>query len=800
MFIMNNKILNKGNILVVLLTTVCSFMTGSQTIEPAFLQVQWHAGWIAVPQTEASAYGVYLFRKSFDLSTIPASFPIYVSADNRYKLYVNENLVSLGPARCDVEHWNFEIVDLAPYLKNGLNIVAAKVWNDGERRAEAQISFRTGFILQGASEESKVLDTDTTWLCIKDDGYSIPQNIGRAMGYSVVPPNEQVDMNVVVKCWAKPDFDDKGWNAARVISRGTPKNTIGIDANKTWRLMPSTLPQMELTYQRFEKVRKSEGVNVPKTFPIQKAPINIPANTKASILLDQTYLTNAYVTLQLKGGKNAVVTMSYAEALYENFSKNNRNEIDGKNLIGGRTDVVIADGSDDQVFTSNWYKTYRYVNLQIVTKDEPLVLEDFFGIFTGYPFKLNAKLNTNDTELNKILEIGWRTARLCAVETYMDCPYYEQLQYIGDTRIQALVSLFNSGDDQPMKSMLTSIDYSRHPEGITLSRYPTVNPQMIPTFTLWYIGMLHDYMMYGGDVEFIKGKIAGERQIMSYFMSFQDSDGSLKNLPNWFYADWANGPGWRRGMGPVGKDGNSAMLDLQLLLAYMYAADLEQEYGMNDYVVLYRSKAKQLSETIKKKYWDGSRAIFADTSDKDAYSQHANSLAILAGLVDAADAKKIGHVLLADTSLTNASIYFKYYLHRALVKAGLGDDYLSWLDIWRKNIELGLTTWAETSNVEWARSDCHAWGSSPNIEFFRTILGIDSSSPNFKEVRIEPHLGKISKIGGEMPHPAGKIVVNYVVIANKVNVEITLPAGISGSFVWKGKSYALKSGENRFSI
>jgi hypothetical protein len=55
---------------------------------------------------------------------------------------------------------------------------------------------------------------------------------------------------------------------------------------------------------------------------------------------------------------------------------------------------------------------------------------------------------TDDPELSKIFEIGWRTARLCAMETYMDCPYYEQLQYIGDARIQALISLFNSGDEE----------------------------------------------------------------------------------------------------------------------------------------------------------------------------------------------------------------------------------------------------------------------------------------------------------------------------------------------------------------
>ena len=45
-----------------------------------------------------------------------------------------------------------------------------------------------------------------------------------------------------------------------------------------------------------------------------------------------------------------------------------------------------------------------------------------------------------------------------------------------------------------------------------------------------------------------------------------------------------------------------------------------------------------------------------------------------------------------------------------------------------------------------------------NIEFFRTVLGIDSDAPGFTKVRIEPHLGTLKKIAGEMRHPKGKLV------------------------------------------
>ena len=146
-------------------------------------------------------------------------------------------------------------------------------------------------------------------------------------------------------------------------------------------------------------------------------------------------------------------------------------------------------------------------------------------------------------------------------------------------------------------------------------------------------------------------------------------------------------------------------------------------------------------------------------------------------------------------------------MHQALAMAGLGDDYLKWLDKWRENIAMGMTTWGETSDVNTTRSDCHAWGASPNIELFRILLGIDSAAPGFKSVRIAPHLGDIRKIGGTMPHPEGMISVSYEVKAGKgrngtstLNVDIQLPASLSGDFIWQGKSYQLHGGDNHLVI
>jgi hypothetical protein len=125
---------------------------------------------------------------------------------------------------------------------------------------------------------------------------------------------------------------------------------------------------------------------------------------------------------------------------------------------------------------------------------------------------------------------------------------------------------------------------------------------------------------------------------------------------------------------------------------------------------------------------------------------------------------------------------------------------MKWLDVWRNNIKMGLTTWAEISDLPNSRSDCHAWGASPNIEFFRTVLGIDSRAPGFSKVKIEPHLGDLKTASGEIPHPNGTLSVDYKMTNGKWKINIRLPGKTTGTFIWKGKAYWLKAGNNSFQI
>ncbi len=176
----------------------------------------------------------------------------------------------------------------------------------------------------------------------------------------------------------------------------------------------------------------------------------------------------------------------------EDLRKGNRNQVEGKQMIG-YYDLILPEGGTDRLYQTLTTRTYRYLQLEIRTEEEPLIINQLDGLFSAYPFQKIAHVSTEDKFLDRVQEIGWRTARLCAAETYMDCPYYEQLQYLGDTRIQALISLYVTGDDRLMRNTLMQADHSRLPDGLTLSRAPSAIPQIIPPFSLYWVDMVHDY-------------------------------------------------------------------------------------------------------------------------------------------------------------------------------------------------------------------------------------------------------------------------------------------------------------------
>jgi alpha-L-rhamnosidase len=428
-------------------------------------------------------------------------------------------------------------------------------------------------------------------------------------------------------------------------------------------------------------------------------------------------------------------------------------------------------------------------------------IESLTAHYSGYPFEERGFFEASDPVMATIWKVGDRTARMNAHETYSDCPYYEQLQYIGDTRIQALVSYVSFGDDRLAKQALDAYDESRIPEGLSLSRYPAALNQVIPTFSLLWIGMIHDYWLYRPDTAPLRAWVEHSRSVLAWYKDHQRADGLLGIMPWWNFGDWTKD--FDFGVPPQDPDGGSSVLTLHYLAALRESADLEDYLGNAAIAADYRGRAGVIAESLYKTCWDESRGLLADTPAHQHFSEEANALGVIQDVIPK-DRQHAAMQAIMDHKVTGpavptgefspASLYFRFYVARALDHAGMDDRYLEMLGPWRGMLDNGLTTWAETADP--TRSDDHAWSAHPNYDLMTLVAGIRPASHGFATVLVAPHPGSLTDIRASIPHPAGDLTAHYVKAANGWTFDLSLPAGITGSFLWDGRSTPLVPGAN----
>ena len=281
--------------------------------------------------------------------------------------------------------------------------------------------------------------------------------------------------------------------------------------------------------------------------------------------------------------------------------------------------------------------------------------------------------------------MNWNGARIGAFETYMDTPYCEQLQYVGDTRIQGLISLYVAGDDRLHASGDRALRSSRaFPEGITTSRYPSALTQIIPPFSLIYVAMVHDYYMHRDDPAFVRERLAGSARHSRLVRRVTwTSTGMLGPMPYWNYVDWTNP--WPRGVPPGADNGHSATISLLYAYALQRAAELEEDVGSARCGrATYRARrAERARRGARAHVGRDAQDCFAIRRTPAAYSQQTNVLALLTDAAPVAEQRALMERVLTDTTLTQASYYFGFYVFEALRKAGLGDRYIEQLAPWQ---------------------------------------------------------------------------------------------------------------------
>ena len=338
--------------------------------------VVWRAQWIMHPTLQPQAHAVVLFRKNFELASRPQKFVVHVSADNHYRLFVNGKYILRGPARGDISHWFYETVDLAQYLQAGKNTLAAEVINWGPKRSFTYFSQMTSFILQGESKDEKIVNTsEGSWKCIENKAYSpkiVEWMTDRStidFGLYVGNPTDSIRADRYPWGWQNIDYNDQQWLQAKWgdVSGGRDKqSTGGILFGGGKLLVPRKSGILKESIVPFTTIRRVTGIEKNENFIHEKGSITIPANSKVSILIDQSYETIGYPEMVVSGGKDSWIQAMYAENMIvkNHAPKGNRDEIEGKKVVGIK-DVFVPDGGKNRLFKPTYLRPFRYIHSSI---------------------------------------------------------------------------------------------------------------------------------------------------------------------------------------------------------------------------------------------------------------------------------------------------------------------------------------------------------------------------------------------------------------------------------------------------
>jgi hypothetical protein len=754
---------------------------------------RWQAHYAWSEERGGPGLTVRLFRRVFHVGLGVSALQVHVSADSRYRLWLNGQSIGFGPAKGTLSRYHFETYDIGPLLKVGRNVLAAEVRWFGEHSPASEVHAPIpGFLFQGP--ENGDLDTPGDWRvhvskAVTPDTTPYISNAHQFLGYF-----EHFDARLEPVGWRDLSFDDSAW--ARTISLGAAEATgaiWGVTALRT--LVPRDVAEMSEYPARFARTIANRQV-VRHRFATTPDGWALSAGEGGTVLLETDRYATGFPELTFSGGAGREIRIMYAEALGEWVDEEGvrvwqkgaiRDDFTRYEPHGYRDTLILRGG--EYHWEPFYWRAFRFVQIEILPGDAAVSVRDVSYRLCVHPQQFAARFQSSDAQAREIFEVSVNTFRVGAHEIYDDSPYYEQLSYTADTRIEALASLHLCNETALPKRNLRLFLNTLRADGLLDSRVPCQYArQTIPYFCLHWILMLDDYWRWVGhaDVAFVRECLVAVDSILYFFRSKLRPDGFVGPTGGWNMVD--DIPEWHNGEPPSVTAGGSTYMTCLFIEAMDTAARLHGQAGHPDDAHRWIELGRRLSSIVRHDAWDPTAGLFRESIDRTdtRFSQHVQAGAINAGVASEAQAQRILTRLTADTGLLRARSMQAFYVTRALEKMG---SFAVWhtqvLQPWRTFLAQHVTTWPEYPDP--ARSDSHAWSAWPAIDYITTVLGVRPLAPGWAGVRLSPQTAGLDWAKGVAPSPAGLIRVEWKKRGRTVNYRAEIPRAFPAEFLIPGQ-------------
>lgn len=679
---------------------------------------------IVCPKAGQYENKIIVYRKLFNANK-NGEFVVNVFADARYKLYVNGILADVGPAKGNNKELYYNTVDLGRLLKDGENEIKAYVLNLsslGDVKTPWIIMSLTrngtgAFELWGTLNGSE-FKTDDSWECAVDDSVEFSRGVYAFLAGACESVNAKKSGRLK---WDKAAIAENGkyyaWGESRI-----------------WNNTKSPIPLMRL----------------------DKMKINLCIDS----VFDFGYLTTSYLKIKCSGtGK---LKLTYAER-YKAEGSEDRADKDG--IVEGDFDILDIDG--DFVYEPYWYRCFRFIKVET---EGDVKINDSYAYETGYPIEIKANYNFGNKADNKLWEISLRTLERCMQDTFMDCPYYEQLQYGMDTYLQSIFAYQLSGDDRLQRRAIRDFALSVNADGLVQSRTPGASKQFIPAFALFYIMMVLEHFKRFRDKKLFCCNMPTILQVLNWFAEHSNCDGMVVKSEYWHFIDWAQD--FKGGVPPYEEGATLGIENLMLCRVLSELAEAVKGTEYCGFAAEFSKRADNIRNYANEMYYSEEEGAYALTEKKTSFCQHMQVWAVLSGTAEGDRAKNI---MQKSFEFKNAqsSFSFSYFLFRALEKTGLYHLRENTLDKLRRLTEYNCTTVPETP--EMPRSECHAWSAVALYEFTAMDLGVREIDG---KIVIKPYTDGRNSAKGTVMTSFGGVYVEWEKKNGRIKLKYKAPDGI----------------------
>lgn len=750
----------------------------------------WNASWIWC-EGESRPRNFYLYaRKSFKLSAKPSRAQLRITADSRYKLFVNGTFVGRGPVRSYPGKQSFDTHDIADYLSKGNNVIAVLVHHIGHG-TYSYIAGRAGLICEVDIEmdgKTEQILTDNTWKVMRAEAWTnAGDQMNRRIGYQ-----EVYDARLEPQDWTEAKFKDAKWPQATVIGKSSIRPFDRLVARQIPHLkeslvFPTAIVSLNNLPDQAQNVKPSDfadfmaneelkplengKVSKPERLLIEKDDatiIYVPTSEGISIVLDFGREVFGCLDIAISRANDGTIDIGYSEALEDGRVMPNKGDIK-------YTDRLILRKSK-QAWCSFEPRAFRYLQLDFRNCSKPISLNHVFVRESTYPVEWKGDFECSDELLNQIWKTGAETARLCMEDTYIDSPWRERAQWWDNVSVAAKVAYYAFGDNTLFAQALKHIAQSQRRDGAVFALYPSSADDQFPDFGARWVMSVWDYYIQSGDKRLLTTLYPAVVRWLRWIEKYIDDEGLLNNVEGNTFIDWAE----------IDRRGAIVALNCLCLGALRATARMAQALHKNDEAENWEKAALSLKGAIDRHFWSAKRGLYADAivegKLQEHFSKQSNVLAALHNIPDHYQKSSIFRKVLTDDSLQPIDTpQFMSILVEALCTSGEYADALNLIrNEWGPMISEGATTFWEFFTQE--GSLCYAASTAPTYQLQAHFLGI-MPTEDTRVVHIEPHPAGLEWAKGAVYTSLGIVAVEWNAGRKSFAMVVEVPKGMQAEIV-----------------